>query len=193
MITILAERPLTFSIMIGLFAAGLLYGWLQSGDKKLAIGGALFALLIPVVWIVADSWQTDRELISDVIDTTARAVAANDHDLAVQCIANDNTRAQARAELPRYVFDRVTVNNRTIRVMEDTIPKAAEVELMASVIASDKSGRLQNMRVLRRIILSFEKINGTWKVVDYNHMQPGGQPDSFSPPNIVGQRSTVRN
>ena len=49
------------------------------------------------------------------------------------------------------------------------------------------------MRVVRRIILTFEKSGDRWVVVGYNHMQPGGQPDAFSPTNVAGDRSTIRN
>ena len=190
---ILAEKPLHLSVFVGLVAGALLYAWVQTGNKKMGIGGTLVALLIPLVWIVAGQWETDREQIQALIKKTATAVENNDHDTAVRVIGDQPTREQALAELPRYIFDHVNVSNAKIEVLDRT-PKIAEVELLATVVASDKSGRLQNMRVLRKIILTFEQTgDDRWVVTDYNHMPMNGQPDSYSPQNIVGQRSTVRN
>ncbi len=189
---LLAERPLLLSIIIGGIAAMLAYAWLQSGNKRLGAAAALTAVLIPGIWFLADQWETDREKIQSLIDSTVRAVQANDHQTAVQVIADKSTRDQALTELPRYVFDRVAASNVVISIDEKSAPKVADVELLAKVIASDKAGRVTGMRIVRRVILTFEKTGDTWVVVDYNHMQPGGQPDAFSPANVVGNRSSDR-
>ena len=86
--TILAEQPLLLSIMFGGLGAVLLYSWLQTGNKKLAYSGFPLLLLLPVIWIVADTLETDREIIQSLIDATAAAVEENDHQQAVAVIGD---------------------------------------------------------------------------------------------------------
>ncbi|NND98414.1 MAG: hypothetical protein HKN47_13920 [Pirellulaceae bacterium] len=188
MTDLLAEQPLLTSLMVGLVAAALLYGWLQSGKKPLAAAGFLMALMIPVIWVIAGEWETDREQIEAAIVATAAAVEANDHELAVEFIGDKETRQQALAELPKYVFDRVKVSGVSINIDPNSRPPQADVDMTASVNASDKRGQFQNMRVPRRVLLTFEKNTaGRWVVVDYNHMPIGGRPDAFSPPQVIRQ------
>ncbi len=66
--------------MLGVLAVGLIYGWMQTGRKDLAYVGVVFALLIPVAWVIANNWITDRERIEMLIYETADAVKKNDHD-----------------------------------------------------------------------------------------------------------------
>ena len=50
---LLAEQPLIVSLMLGTFAVGLIFGWLQTGKKAAAVAGLIAASLIPVAWVVA--------------------------------------------------------------------------------------------------------------------------------------------
>ncbi|QDT12040.1 hypothetical protein [Planctomycetes bacterium K23_9] len=187
--TILAEHPLLLSLMVGMLAGGTLYAWLQSGKKSLAIAGFAFLALIPIIWLIATELETDREHIERLVYETAQAVQDNDHVRAVLVIGDEDTKRKALAELPKYEFDRVKASSITIDFVPGSNPPLADVDLIASVVASDKAGRFQNMRVPRKILLTFEKTGDQWKVIDYNHMQIGGQADAFSPPTISGQRS----
>jgi hypothetical protein len=180
--TILVEQPLLVSIMIGVGVIGLFFAWLQSGDKRLAVAGLVAALLIPAEFYLANSVQTDREQILESIYATAEAVETNDHDAAVQIIGDPATRQQALAELPNYVFDRLSVRNVQLRFVEGSYPEEATVDLDASVLASQKRGSLQNIRVVRRVILTFQKQpDETWAVTEYTHMPLTGQPDDYTP------------
>ncbi|MCO8125102.1 hypothetical protein NHH03_25425 [Stieleria sp. TO1_6] len=180
--TILAEKPLMLAVMIGIVVAGLLYGWLQTGEKRIAIAALVVALFIPAVFLVANSVDTDREKILDIIQTTAHAVELNDHEMAVMLIADRQTRQQALAELPQYDFSRVRVRNIKINMVAGSIPEEATVDLDASVVASQTKGGLKDIRVPRRVILTFQKQpDETWGVTDYNHMPLAGGPDGFSP------------
>ena len=191
--TIFAEQPLMLSFMIGTIAVALVYVWLQTGKKAIGIGGLACGLLIPVVWMIASSIETDREQIETLIRRTAQAVQDNDHATAVSVIDRLETRQQALAELPRYVFDKVSVGNMTIKIVKGS-PLQADVDMIASVRASDKDGRFNDMRVARRILLTFQKgRDDQWTVVDYNHLPVTGQPDAFSPKNISGSRLNRRN
>jgi hypothetical protein len=191
--TILAEQPLLLSLMAGLFGGGLLFAWLQSGTKSFALAGFACLALIPVIWIIATELETDREQIESLIYQTAQAIQDNDPTRAVLVIGDEKTRQQALMELPKYEFDRVKASSITINLVPGSNPPQADVDMIASVVASDKVGRFKNMRVPRRVLLTFEKNAGQWKVIQYNHMPIGGQPDGFSPANLANQRSSQRN
>ncbi len=51
--TLLAEQPLILSLMLGVLAVGLIYGWLQTGTKAVGLCGLIVAALIPVAWVIA--------------------------------------------------------------------------------------------------------------------------------------------
>lgn len=190
--TIFAEQPLMLSLMVGMIAAALIYTWLQTGKKAMAVAGLIAGLLIPVIWLVASNIETDREQIEALIRQTAQAVQDNDHQKAVEVVDRTETRQQALAELPKYVFQKVSVGNMTINIVPGS-PLQADVDMIATVIASDKRGNFKDMRVPRRILLTFQKgSDDQWMVIDYNHMPIGGQPDAFSPQNIVSRRINKR-
>ena len=189
MIQLIAESPLIVAMMLGVLAAGLLYGWLQTGRKPLVISGVLIACLIPVLWIVAENWVTDREQIEQLIFQTADAVEANDHDRAVAVIGDDATRRQALAELPNWVFSQADVGSiRSIRIIENTQPLQADVDMIVKVELSSKRGAMQNMRFPRRLMLTLEKrgtssdaVNGGWVVTKYQHLDVIGPADATTP------------
>ena len=194
MYTILAEQPLLLSLMVGVISGGLLFGWLQTGERRLAIGGLLCFLLVPVIWALASHWETDREQIISIIHRTAAAVQANDHDTAVAVIGDPDTQSQARLELPRYDFTRVTISGIEIEVLDSYSPKQADVDMIATAIVSDARGRFRDVRALRRIIVTLEQTSDDeWIIVDYNHTPINGQADAFSPKQIVTSRTNVRN
>ena len=179
--SLLAEQPLLVSILLGLFAVTLVYGWLQTGKKAAAILGLLTLLLIPLAWVVASYWVTDREAITEVIDQTADAVERNDHAAVLEVIGDSQTRQQAEVELPNYIFNFARVNKiRSIHLIEGTFPPEADVDMSVKVSVSDKRGRLGNLEGPRRLILRFQKIDDRWLVMDYRHLPIVGGPDGFS-------------
>lgn len=177
----LAEQPLLVSLMLGALAVGLFYGWLQTGKKEAAIAGLVFALLIPVAWIVASRWETDREQIESLIYEIADAVERNDHEAAVKAIGDPQTKAQARQELQNWTFELAQVNRiSSIDVIQGTSPLQAEVNMSVKVNVTGRGVR--SRRVPRRLLLKFENRNGDWFVTDYRHMPIAGGPDQFSTP-----------
>ena len=107
----LAEQPLLVSVLLGVLAGGLIYGWLQTGKKAAAVAGLILLLLIPVAWLVASRWETDREQIESLIYEIADAVERNDHEAAVKVIGDAKTKEQARQELSNWTFHLAAVNN----------------------------------------------------------------------------------
>lgn len=178
---LLAEQPLLVSIMLGTLAAGLIYGWLQTGKKQAAIAGLVAAVMIPVAWVVASHWETDREQIETLIYEIADAVERNDHEAAVQVIGDSQTKAQARQELSRWTFSLARVNKiRSIDLIDGTYPQEADVEMSVKVDVSGRGGGGQSFRIPRLLILKFEKSDDAWVVTDYRHMPIAGGPDQFS-------------
>jgi len=177
----LAEQPLLVSVMLGVLAGGLIYGWLQTGKKAAAVAGLIFGLLIPVAWLVASRWETDREQIESLIYEIADAVERNDHEAAVKVIGDPKTKEQARQELSNWTFHLAAVNNISrIDIIEGTYPQEADVHMSVKVNVSGRGVR--NVRVPRRLILKFEERDGGWVVTDYRHMPIVGGPDRYSTP-----------
>ncbi|MDG2223910.1 MAG: hypothetical protein P8L85_21195 [Rubripirellula sp.] len=178
--SLLAERPLLTSVMLAAMAFGLLYGWLQTGKKPVGVAGLVFLLLIPLAWVTASRWETDREQIESRLYEIAAAVEANDYETAVAIIADPTTRAEAKAELQRWTFQLARVNQiRSIELIDGTFPPEADVDMVAKVEISGSSGG-QDYRVPRRLILKFQKNGDQWQVIDYQHLPIVGGPDRFS-------------
>ena len=186
-----ARRTATCRVVdVGAFSIALLYGWLQTGKHAAAAVGLLIALLIPAEWWLAANWKTDREEIRELIYETADAVRLNDVDRVLRAITEQRpeTIAQARNELPRYVFDDARVTGvRKIDLIEGTFPLEADVDINVVVVVSDKRGQFTSLRVPRRLQLQLQKLESSdqdgrrWFIVNYNHMPPVGEPDAYSP------------
>ena len=181
MFSVLAEQPLLISFLLGITGAALIYGYLQSGDKRLVIGGAVFFVLIPVVWMISSNIVTDREQIEQIIRDTARAVEDGDVEKAVESIDQPDTVARARAELPNYEFGRVRVGNIKIQILEGSFPLQAVADVDVSVRVSLANGSVRDQPAARRVIIDFEKrSDDRWVVTNYKHVGLTGQPDMFS-------------
>ncbi len=91
--------------------------------------------------------------------------------------------ASARADLSRFRFNEARVNQiRAIQMVEGSAPPEAEVDLTVTVVVSDQRGTFTEMRVPRRVLLSFRKsADGNWYVYRYNHMPPIGAADAYTP------------
>ncbi len=180
---LLAEQPLVVSLMLGTLGGGLIFGWLQTGKKEAAAAGLVAFALIPLAWLIASRWETDREQIRTLIYEIANAVEENDHDTAVEVIGDPQTRSRARQELANWTFHLARVNKiRSIDVIEGTFPLEADVDMSVKVDVSQNRGSLRDVRVPRRLILKFEKATDQWVVTDYRHMPIAGGPDQFSMP-----------
>jgi hypothetical protein len=183
--SLLAEQPLVTSGLLAFVAIAMIFGWMQTGHRAALAMGALAILLIPTAFFLAASWVTDRERIMDAVKRTAQAVENNDFDTAIKIIApqkRDKITA-AKADLSRFRFEEARVNKfRTIDFVTGSFPPQAEIDMSVSAVVSDQRGQIRGMRVLRRVILQFEKsADGEWYVVDYNHLPIVGAPDGFSP------------
>ncbi len=185
--TMIAESPFLVAIILVVVGGGLLFAWLNTGNKIAAAAGGVALLLIPAAFAIAANIETDAEAIRRVIDATAAAVRDNEHDAVLAIIGDERTRTQAAAELPRYRFDEARVTGiRSIDVIDEAVPKAAEVDLNVKVTVSEVRGSLQNISVPRRVLLTFEKQppagggEARWVVTAYSHLPIVGDPDAYS-------------
>lgn len=178
----LAEQPLLVSLLVGVFAAGLVYAWLQTGKRAAGWAGLVLFCLIPLLWLISVRWVTDRERIEQVIYEAAAAVEANDHERALQAIGDRELRARAAAELSRFVFSKATVTRiRRIDLIEGSLPPTAEVELVAKVTVGQRGGQFQDITVPRVLVLKFTQTEpDQWGVVDYRHQPIIGPGDPYS-------------
>ncbi len=180
--TIIAEKPLMLAVMIGIVALGLLYSWLQTGNKKIAAAGILFALMVPGAFLLGEHLVTDREKILEVIYSTVEAVENNDHQAAAAAIGVPAIRQRALQELPQYEFSNLGVRNIQITMVTGSYPPEATADIDASATVSLKRAAVKNVRVARRVILTFRKEpDDSWIVTDYTHQPLAGGPDTFSP------------
>lgn len=183
MYEMLAEQPWIIAGALGLLGVTLIFGWLQTGKKAAAIIGVIVLALIPLAFFIAGQWQTDREQIEAIIYETAAAIESNDYERAYAIIGDPKAESMARSELPRYEFSMAKINKlRSIEIIEGTFPLQADADMSVKVDVSSKSGGIRNVRVVRRLILKFEKDGEDWIVTDCQHMPVVGGPDAFSTP-----------
>ena len=181
MLDLLAESPILISVMLLAIAAGMIFGWLQTGKRQTLWVALCSLLLIPVAHWIAARWETDREQIENLLYELAEAVQENDVERAVRVIGDSDMQARARTELLRYRFDMAAINKvRSIRIIEGTFPQEADVELSVKVDVSDRQGRFTRVRVLRLLLLKMEQRGSSWFVTDYQHFPITGQPDAAS-------------
>ncbi|MEO1616171.1 MAG: hypothetical protein AAFV88_10000 [Planctomycetota bacterium] len=181
MYIVFAEKPLLLAVMIATFTCALIYGWMQTGNRKVGLAAIATLLLIPGAFLLADALVTDRERILEAINRTVVAVEANDHATAVEVIGDPATKARALTELPRFKFERARARNIQIKMVPGSDPPEATVDLDASVTASLARGGMTSQRVPRRIFLTFQKQgDDDWKVIDYSHENLIGGPDAYS-------------
>ena len=182
MYRLIAEEPLIVSLMLGTMGFGLLYGWLRSGNKPVAIAGLVFVALIPLGWFIADRVETDPEQIERLIYKLADAVENNDHDTAVSVIVDPELESLARLELQNWKFTLAKVTNiNKIRVISDTYPLQADVEMIVKVGVNGRANRaIQNAKIPRKLLLSLEKDGDDWLITEYQHLPIVGGPDQFS-------------
>ena len=172
----LSEKPLVI-VLMGVTTAIVLGGlWMQTGRKS-----ALYALLCSLVataglLVLERLIVTDREQIDTILHQAARDVERNDLEALFRYTHSraESIRRQARAELPRYVFEQVSIkSNLEINVRTDRDPPTARARFNAVVTLSEREGLIHHRRIPRFVIVVFEKEGDEWRVVGYEHDEPG--------------------
>lgn len=177
--SIIAEQPIVLCIGLAVLGIALLFGWLQSGRRALVIAGVVAFVMMPIGWWVSHQWVTDREQIRKIILTTAAAIEANDPAEATKIIADQRYQTMALTELPRYRFEEAKMTGeRRIEIDDDSLPLTAEADIVVRVkLVGSGFGEIT---IPRRLILGFQKFDGDWKVMSYQHLPIVGKADAYS-------------
>lgn len=179
--TLLAEQPLVLSLILGVLAVSLIYGWLQTGRTGVGVSALLVAALIPLAWVIAEYWVTDREQIRMLIYETAAAIESNEHERTLDLIADPTMRLHAANELDRWIFDEARVTGiRQIEVIAGAVPKEADVDMLVRVTVAESRGGMRAESIPRRIRLRLQQQGENWRIIAYDHMPPVGGPDQYS-------------
>jgi hypothetical protein len=165
-------------IALAASAVALSVIWLKTGKRALLIasiadGGLVVLILLAGHWIV-----TPREEVEATLQTIAADVESNDLNAVLAHIhsSRDDIRRRAEAEMPRYRFTEVRINS-IEKVTSDTSadPPTAEAEFYVGAsgdFGGDIGAVYGDRPVTRFVILKFEKEDGAWKVIDYEHHAP---------------------
>jgi hypothetical protein len=171
----LFEKPL-FIVILGLLTVVVMGGiWLQSGRKQ-ALYAMLAALVLTGVGLFVErAVQTDREQIDTILRRVARLVERNQIDAALAYAHSTagSIRRRAKSELPQWEFHEISIKrNLTIDVDTDASPARATARFNVLVVLSDASGTWERSRVLRYVIVTFEKEGDEWRALSYEHRRP---------------------
>lgn len=171
----LTEKPLVI-VLMGVTTAIVFGGlWMQTGRKS-ALYALLGALLATGALLVLERFiVTDREQIDILLHQAAREVERNDLEALFRHTHSraEWIRQQARAELPRYVFENVSIkSNLEITVRADRRPPTARARFNAVVTLSEREGLIHDRRIPRYVVVDFEKEDDAWRVVGYEHHDP---------------------
>ena len=183
MYSLIAEQPILLTVVLGLLAIALLYGWTREGHRWLAISGLVMLGLIPLIWLSATLIVTSEEEVRAMITDMASKIEANDHEAVYQAVhpSRSDILARVKAELPNYEFSRARVGGfNKIKILPGTNPKEAVVDLTASVTVSFKNGMFQDQTVPRKLLLYLRNTDDGWKVIDYAHRQVVGPSDPYT-------------
>lgn len=183
MYNLIASQPILLTVIFGLLAIALLYGWTREGQRWLAISGLVMLCLIPLVWLAATLLVTSEEEIRDMISDMAAKIEANNHEAVYRVV--DSSRpdilARLKAELPNYEFSRARVGAyNKIKLVPGSKPVEAVVDLTASVKVSLRNGFLEDQTVARKLLLHLRQAEDGWKVIDYAHRQVIGASDPYT-------------
>ncbi|HUG70333.1 MAG TPA: hypothetical protein VMM76_21470 [Pirellulaceae bacterium] len=173
--TWLLENPTTVSVLGGITAVVFGAIWLQTGRKiELYIMLAVVAGVVGVL-IAGNVWKSDRQQVKTTLHQIARDVERNDVDAVLAHLHPRMTAVRHRAatEMPSYKFDEVKIKqNLEIEVFPTESPPRAVSSFNVVVVASDRSGLINNRRVPRFVQVTFLKVGDHWRISDYSHEDP---------------------
>lgn len=171
MIEWFAESPLpgiALGLMLALMFAG---GYLQTGRRTLLVVAVFCLLLGALLAFLETKIVTDREQVTDTIESLAEALASQReaevldaiHPLAVE------RRRHAETILKTYDFSRVDIkNNLRVEVeLEHQPPRAlATFNVVAEITTYPRP-------IPRYVELEFTRdTDGVWKIRDFQHEAP---------------------
>jgi len=168
------EQPHYIAILGVATLAVLGFGWMQTGYRALLYGAIGAAVLTVLLLVVERLVRTENEEIEAALEQIAAAVQSNDLANVLRHIAATApaTRAQARAEFPRYNFSRVKVKrNLTVTIDGQREPRTAVVSFNVVVTGHDRSFG-GSFHVPRFVTVALVREEGQWRLLRYAHQPP---------------------
>ena len=163
-------------LVTGTFLVLAFLGLAVSAREKTMLYAAMtIAALTAGIVITEKLIVTDREAVTEIVYSLAKAVEANDMEAVLRRVSDqrEDAKQEIRNEMPRYSFESIRVLGIADFSLEDEVdPKQAVIDFV--VLAH---GRLvahgQGQHVQRRVRLYFQKeSDGQWKMIDYDHSDP---------------------
>lgn len=173
--TWLLENPNAVLVLGGITA--LVFGaiWLQTGRKlELYIMLAVIAGVVGAL-VTGSLWKSDRQLVKATLHQIARDVERNDVDAVLSHLHPRMTAVRERAanEMPSFKFEEVKIKqNLEIEIFPTESPPRAVTSFNVVVVASDRSGLINNRRVPRFVHVTFLKVDNNWLISEYEHEDP---------------------
>ena len=167
--TWLTEDPTPILIVGGIALAAIIAAVYFTGRAVFLLGAAVILPVLGAVLLVDFMVVTDRERVGDVISAGAAAVEANRLDDLLKLVSPQAKQLQdlARSTLKMVAFTSVRVTSTPKIVINPvTSPKSAEATFMA---VAEVKGNITNnaeIKVPRRVRVTFEWQNDRWMVTD---------------------------
>ncbi len=147
---------------------------ISARERTMLYAAIIIAALTAGIVITESLVVTDREAVTEIVYTLAKAVESNDMETVLGYVSDqrEDAKERIRIEMPNYIFDSVRVLGIAGFSATTTVPKTAEVDF--SVLAHGRARAHGNgQHVQRRIQLKFQKTaDGQWRMIDYSHSDP---------------------
>lgn len=163
-------------LVTGTFLVLAFLGLAISSREKIMLYVAMTIAALTAGVVVTESLiVTDREAVTEIVYTLARAVEVHDMQTVLAYVSNqrEDTKDDIRIEMPKYTFDSVRVIGiAEFSVTSNVEPRTAEIDFV--VMAHGRlSSHGQGNHVQRRVQLTFQKeADGQWRMIDYSHSDP---------------------
>ena len=167
--TALLEDPLPI-ILFGIVAEAILGVILfvtGRGVLLLLMGGVLLVVLAGVG--LERLVVTERERVEAMIESTWRALEANDRDRVFEHLApkNRHSRNSARRALGWLEFTEIKVTDLQVELIPDTDPPAATVRVTAVISARDRRGTFGEESGIIGIRLDLRRQSDRWLITGH--------------------------
>ncbi len=150
--------------------AGLAIALLRTGQGKLLWWMLLVGVLTLAGFGVERLVVTDREAVTNTLDTAASAVEDNDLERLLGCISSSaqRPRNQSRWVLDRFDVDKAWIRNLEIDFNYFTSPPTAHAHFQAVGTGRDRKGQVPYNTYGQRVVVHLRQKGDRWLVTGYD-------------------------
>ncbi len=167
---IFVESPWPFLFIGIIVEAALAIALLRTGRGKLLWWMLLAGVLALAGLAVERSIVTDREAITNTLDTAAEAVEDNDLPRLLSCISPsaERPRNESRWVLERFDVDKAVITNLTLDINRLTNPPTAHAHFKAIGTGRDRKGEIPYNTYGQRVVVDLQLEGDRWLVTGYS-------------------------